>query len=602
MGISLDVGSYLRNAAVFDLKAGFITAVVALPLAIAFAIASGVSPIMGLYTAVIAGILGSTFGGSSFSITGPTGAMTVIILSTVGKFGVEGLLLAGLFAGLFQVAFGVLRLGKMVKFIPLPIVSGFTAGIGVIIFMGQIANFFGLAIPPHERIWETVAAIGQEVSSANDIAVGIALVTIAGLLVLPRILSRIPGVKNIPPSMVILLASTAAVVALGWSVPQVGNIPSGLPSFQMVNITVDLVQAILPAALTIALLGSIEALLCAVVCDGMTNTKHKSDRELVAQGIANVAMPFFGAIPSTAAIARSAVNIREGAKTRMAGIIHGVILLLVILFFAPYAQLIPKAFLAGILMVVSMRMINIHEFKTIMRISKADAAVLFLTFALTILTDLVFAVQVGMVLAIFLLFARFTRIIDISTMEHYDANTGINALVNNSPLLKDKVGIYTIHGPFFFGAMSVFERKLDQHIHIRRPFTIIRMRNVPFMDSTAVIRLNIFIRERQKQGGKVYLTGLNRKVRSTLFRDEEFSRLVRKDDVFDRTRQALDYLEKVMADAAPAPSAVAQAVAPPATVQTSPPPSSAPSPSDSVSSRSAADPPVDPSDLSGRSP
>ncbi len=527
-----------------DLKAGFITAVVALPLAIAFAIASGVPPIMGIYTAIIAGMLGSFFGGSVYSITGPTGAMTVIILSAVSKYGIEGLMLAGFLAGLIQLGFGIVKLGRFVQFIPLPVVSGFTAGIGAIIFIGQIANGLGLKIAAHEHVWETLADIFAHLNQINVMAVGITIGTILCLLYLSQLLSRFKFLRNLPSSLFPLLLFTALVMVFQLQIPQVGEIPRGLPTFHLIAINFELIQQILPAAFTIALLGSIEALLCAVVCDGMTNTKHNSDKELMGQGIANVVMPFFGAMPATAAIARSGVNIREGAKTKYAGVIHALILLLILLFFAPVAQYIPKAFLAGILMYVAVRMINIHEFKTIMKISRAEAFVLFVTFALTVLTDLVFAVEVGMVLAVFLLFVRLTNIIDISNMKDYQEHDGLNAFVYRNEKLKDVVTAYTIHGPFFFGAMSVFDKKINEHIEVKKPIIILRFKYVPFIDSTALVRLNDFILQRKKEKGVVLIADANPTVYRMLKNNKEFMSLVKEKYMFHKTKDALDYVEK----------------------------------------------------------
>jgi len=405
-----------------DLKAGFITAVVALPLAIGFAIASGVHPVMGLYTAVIAGFLGSLIGGSRFSVTGPTGAMTVLILSTLNKYGVEGVLLAGLIAGVIQLLFGLIKVGKFVKFIPLPIISGFTAGIGVLIFIGQIPNFLGISIKSHEFIGDTFIEIGKSIPSANLTAILISVFTFSILMFLPKIFSHIKFLKAVPASIIALVVTTvfAYFYAARMGIPTVGEIPSSLPSFNMVNIDWHLVKEILPSAFTIALLGAIEALLCAVVSDGMTGTKHNSNKELVAQGIVNMIVPFFGGIPATAAVARTAVNIREGAKTRIAGMIHALILLLTILFFAPVAKYIPKSFLAGILMFVSLKMINIREIWTILHLSKSETLGLLITLSLTVLTDLVFAVEVGFVFAVILVFIRLINEIQITHHEDID--------------------------------------------------------------------------------------------------------------------------------------------------------------------------------------
>lgn len=543
------VAEYFTQNFLYDLKAGFITAVVALPLALAFAIASGVPPVMGLYTAVIAGILGSLFGGSTFSITGPTGAMVVLILSTVSKFGIEGLLLAGFFAGLFQIGFGLLKVGKVVKYLPLPLVSGFTAGIGAIIFTGQIGNAFGLTLKPQEHIWESLAQIFLHLGAAKTDAIAITLGTIVLLVFLPQLLSKSKYTRNIPASIAALALFTVLTVVLALNVPLVGEIPQGLPSFALPNFSWELVKNILPASFTLALLGSIEALLCAVVCDGMTATKHNSNRELLSQGIVNTIMPFFGGMAATAAIARSAVNIREGAKTKYAGVIHGLLLLSILVFLGPLAEVIPRAFLAGILMVVAVKMINFHEFKTIMKLSKLDAMVLFVTFSLTILTDLVVAVQVGMLLAVLLLFIDLTKAIEINHMEEYPKDNKINSIINNNPLLKEKVSVYTINGPFFFGAMNVFDHKIDQHIEIKKPIAILRMKYVPFIDSTGVVRLVSFIKKKQKEGGLVILSSLHEHVKMTLLKDKEFYAFLRDKEkkgplFFENTSEALEYVEK----------------------------------------------------------
>ena len=546
MDVRTGISGYFKESFLSDLKAGFITAIVALPLAIAFAIASGVEPVMGLYTAVIAGILVSTTGGSKYSITGPTGAMTVIILSTLNSYGLEGLLLAGFLAGIFQILFGLFKLGKVVKYIPLPVISGFTSGIGAIILIGQIPNALGMVIPAKEYAWETVVAIIENISAANTTALLICVATIILLLYLPGILSKVKYLNSLPASIVALILSVLAIYYMKIDIPLVGSIPTGLPSIQMIDINPQLVLTVLPAALTIALLGTIEALLCAVVCDGMTNTKHDSNRELMGQGLGNIILPFFSGIPCTAAIARSAVNIREGAKTQVSGIIHALILFTILLFFGPIAAFIPKAYLAGVLILVSLRMINVTEFKTIMHISKMDTTVLIATFVLTVFTDLVFAVQMGMFLAIILLFIRLTNVIDIQTMENYDKSTGINATIFADPYLEKNVSVYTLNGPFFFGAMNVFESKINEHINISRPHIILRMRYVPFIDTTGLERLRSFINMSKKRNQKVYISSIQPEVMRRMKNDEDLMELIEKQHVltFEHTQDALEYVKK----------------------------------------------------------
>ncbi|KGK97684.1 sulfate transporter [Methanococcoides methylutens] len=538
------IKKYFEESFLSDLKAGFITAVVALPLAIAFALASGVEPVMGLYTAIIAGALVSSFGGSRYSISGPTGAMTVIILSTVNTHGVEGLLLAGCLAGIFQILFGIMNLGKVVKYIPLPVISGFTSGIGVIILIGQLSNSFGLVLPAREHVWETVYDVFVALGMANTTAILIFSGTIALMLLLPRILSGSRYLNNVPASIVTLMISVVLTYYFHLEVPIVGDIPGNIPQFHMLNFDLELIYAVLPAAFTIALLGTIESLLCAVVCDAMTTTKHNSKKELIGQGIANVVLPFFAGIPATAAIARSAVNIREGARTRMSGVIHSLILFAILIFFGPIARYIPKAYLAGILILVSIKMINIEEIRTTMRISKMDTFVLLSTFALTVLTDLVFAIQAGMFLSIILLFIRLTNMIDIHTMENYDPSEGINATILSDPYLHDNVAVYTINGPFFFGAMNVFEHKVDEQINMRKKYVVIRMRYVPFIDTTGIERLKSFILNRNKLGDHVYLTSVQPEVMAAINSDTALSEMVKEKDVliFQRTQEALSYL------------------------------------------------------------
>ena len=548
MGYQEQLKTYFKENFLYDLKAGFITAVVALPLALAFAIASGVPPVMGLYTAVVAGILASLFGGSIFSVTGPTGAMAVLILSTVTKFGIEGLLLAGFFAGIFQIGFGLLKVGKVVKYLPLPLVSGFTAGIGAIIFIGQIGNALGLKLEPQEHVWQTIAQIFSHISGTIAASFGITIGTIILLVLLPRLLAKSKYTKNIPASIVALILFTVLAVFLTLNIPLVGEIPQGLPSITIPHFSWELVKNVLPAAVTIALLGSIEALLCAVVCDGMTGTKHNSNRELISQGVVNVVMPFFGGMAATAAIARSGVNIREGAKTRYAGVIHGLFLLSTLLFLGPLAELIPRAFLAGILMVVAVKMIDIREFKTILRLSWLDTAVFLITFGLTVLTDLVVAVQVGMLLAILLLFIRLTSIVEINNAGE-DSKDHINALLNSNVVLKEKVSVYTINGPFFFGAMNVFDHKINEHLQSKRPFVVLRMKHVPFIDSTGVVRLVEFIKKQEKRGSVVILTSVDDKVKNVLLKDHEFQALMKGEHkkqllMFEETQEALEFIEK----------------------------------------------------------
>ena len=543
--------AYVREELFPDLKAGLVTSVVALPLAIAFAIASGRPPILGVYTAIIAGVLTPIVGGSRFSITGPTGAMTVVILSTLNRYGLEGLLLAGLLAGGLQVLFGAIRLGRLVKFIPLPVVSGFTAGIGVLILVGQIPNLLGLELAPHEFILENLAQIAEHIDQANLYAIAIGVVSFSTLLAWPLISRQSVLLKSLPPSILLLIGLTALVGLLGIPTPIVGEIPSGLPQFQMLSIDLDIVRDVFPAAFTIALLGSVEALLCAVVCDGMSNTRHDSNRELIGQGIANLVLPFFSAIPSTAAIARSAINIREGARTRLAAIFHGLELLLILLFLGPVAGAIPKAFLAGVMVAVSLRMINVGEIKRILHVSPQEAGVLFVTLLLTVIVDLVVAIQIGMLLAILLLFVKLTKLLHFEGLEEHDINDEVNVLLERDYAhLRQKISVYTIHGPFFFGAMGVFEQKIAEHIDLMKPYILLRMRHVPMIDATGVEALKGFIAERHKRGHHVVLVNVQPAVQAALESDEEMHKLIQHERVFTSTKEALVALDLEMRERA----------------------------------------------------
>lgn len=542
-GQTMKLTDYIRNSLAADVKAGFITSVVALPLAIAFALASGVDPGQGLTTAVIAGVVGSLLGGSRFSITGPTGAMTVIILGTLRDHGMAGLFAAGFLAGQIQILLGLFKIGRFVKFIPLPVVSGFTAGIGLIILIGQLGNGLGLSLAAHEFVGETVGDVVHHLNQAAPAAVAITLATAVMLVGLPKWLVRVPVVRYLPASVFPLVLSTAAVVGLGLALPQIGAIPKGLPELAAFSLSLDVFRAVLPAALTIALLGSIEALLCAVVADGMTGTRHDSDRELIAQGVANLALPWFGGIACTAAIARTAINIREGAKTRMAGVYHAVFLLSYMVFFGDLVALVPKAFLAGVLMVAAVRMINLREIRSIVRVSRQEGLVLLVTLSLTVLTDLVFAVQVGMVLAVFLLLGRLVGASEISALEEYGKEDSVAGQLQDRPELNRQVGIYTIHGPFFFGTMSLFERKINEHMHMARRVIVLRMRHVPFIDATGIARLEEFIRERKQKGLHVLMTALRPEVERRLDQSPEFGHLLPKAYRFPNMQAALDYAQ-----------------------------------------------------------
>lgn len=527
----------------FDVRAGFITAIVALPLSIGFAVASGVDASMGIYTAVIAGFLASLFGGSKFSITGPTGTMSIVVLTAMGQYGLEGLFLATVIAGLLQIALGLLKIGKIVKFIPLPLVSGFTAGLGLMIIISQIPNALGIDISHYESNTEMLYLVIESISSINPIAVAMTLGTIILIQLLPRLTKGKKHLSSIPPTFVALILAMILFVVLGLEIPTVGAIPAKLPTFSFFNISLKLVMDVLPFSFMLVLLGTLESLLCAVVCDGMTATKHDSDRELIGQGIAKVITPFFGGLPSTAAISRSTVNIREGAKTRVSSMLHSVFLFLIMLFLGWLGAYMPNAFVAGILFCVALPMINLREFKIMLNYDRADAAIFGITFLLTVFADMVLAVEVGILMTMIKFMYDMTQSVQINTMEEYDSTDSSENIRMLNERFGDKLTVYTINGPFFFGAMNIFDQKVNVHLPTKRQVIIIRMRHVPYVDATATSRLNEFIERRNKENKYVIITGIRPVVKKNLLRDEIFDNHVRNKDVylFDSTELAVRY-------------------------------------------------------------
>ncbi|HEX6057747.1 MAG TPA: sulfate permease [Gemmatimonadaceae bacterium] len=503
--------SYTRQQFLRDLTAGVIVGVVALPLAIAFAIASGVSPEKGLWTAIIAGFLISALGGSRVQIGGPTGAFIVIVYGIVQQHGVDGLTIATVMAGLILVALGVARLGAAIKFIPHPVTIGFTSGIAVVIFSSQVKDFLGLAmgdVPAH--FVDKWRAYWAALPSASLPALGIAALATTIIVAWPRISRRVPG------PLVALLGTTALAHLLGLDVATIGSrfgaIDAALPAPSLPAVSLEVVVALVPAAFAIALLGGIESLLSAVVADGMIGTRHRSNMELVAQGVANVVTPFFGGIPATGAIARTATNVKNGGRTPVAGIVHAVVLLLITLFVAEWAALVPMATLAAILVVVAYHMSEWRSFTSEVRgAPRSDVIVLLVTFGLTVLVDLVVAIEVGMVLAAFLFMKRMAEVTNVSVVarELHDAEedeTDPFALKRRE--VPAGVVVYEIEGPFFFGAAEKFRETLGQ-VATRPKVLIVRMRKVPAMDSTGVHALRQVIRQATRDGVLVLLSGVH---------------------------------------------------------------------------------------------
>lgn len=503
--------SYSRQQFFADLVAGIIVGVVALPLAIAFAIASGVTPQAGLYTAIIAGFIVSALGGSRVQIGGPTGAFVVIVYGIVQRYGVEGLTVATLMAGVILVGLGLARLGGAIKFIPYPVTTGFTAGIGVVIFSGQVKDLLGLrmAAVPADFVekWRSYAG---HLDAVNLWALGIGVGSILIIQLWPRINRRIPG------PFVALVVATAVVQILHLDVETIGArfgpISGGLPAPRIPQVTWETARQLVQPAFTIALLGAIESLLSAVVADGMIGGRHRSNMELVAQGVANLASPIFGGIPATGAIARTATNVRNGGRTPVAGMVHALTLLLITLFFGRWAALIPMAVLAAILVVVSYHMADWRTFASELRAPKSDVIVLLLTFFLTVLVDLTVAVEVGLVAAAFLFMKRMSEVTNVSALtREFVEETGVD-----SPLYADVAGrtipqgvqIYAIDGPFFFGAAEKFKETLGALAGAPRVLVLI-MRQVSAIDSTGLHALKDMVGRFRAGGTAVLVVGLH---------------------------------------------------------------------------------------------
>jgi len=502
---------YHRDQLFADLTAGVIVGIVALPLAIAFAIASGVSPERGLYTAIVAGFLISLLGGSRVQIGGPTGAFVVIVYGIVQQYGVDGLLLATMMGGVILVIMGLARLGGAIKFIPYPVTIGFTSGIALIIFSGQVKDLLGLemdAVPaPFLAKWDAYA---RHFDSLNPAALGLAALTFAIILVWPRVERRVPG------SFVALILTTVLVRLFHIPVETIGSrfgaINAGLPHPALPHVTWTALRGLIGPAFTIAMLGGIESLLSAVVSDGMIGGRHRSNMELVAQGIANIVTPIFGGMPATGAIARTATNVKNGGRTPVAGMTHALTLLAITLFVGRWAALVPLATLAAILVVVAVHMSEWRTFASEFRAPKSDVAVLLATFLLTVLVDLTMAIEVGIVLAAFLFMKRMAEVTNIQVLTHEfldpadDFESDPNAVRRRT--VPAGVEVYEISGPFFFGAAETFKDRLSQ-IAGKPRVLILRMRHVPVIDSTGLQALRDLVRRSRHEGTLVVLADVH---------------------------------------------------------------------------------------------
>ena len=538
---------YTRAQFTADLTAGVIVGIVALPLAIAFAIASGVTPDRGLYTAIIAGFLISTLGGSRVQIGGPTGAFVVIVYGIVQKFGVDGLIVATIMAGVFLVILGAVKLGSVIKFIPHPVVIGFTSGIAVIIFSSQVKDFLGLRMGsvPADFL-EKWAAFAEHVRSVNPYAVAVSALAVAVIVVWPRINRRIPG------PFVALLMATAVVQLFHLPVETIGSrfggISASLPSLTLPHPTVAQLKLLIGPAFTIALLGAVESLLSAVVADGMIGGRHRSNMELVGQGVANIVTPLFGGIPATGAIARTATNVKNGGRTPIAGMVHALTLLLIVLFFGRWAALIPLAALAAILVVVAYHMSEWRAFRGELTAPRSDVIVLVITFSLTVLVDLTVAIEVGMLMAAFLFMKRMSEVTNVTAITRELEDEGDEYATDPNGVrhraVPDGVEVYEVNGPFFFGAAETFKDTLGQ-IARKPKVLIIRMRNVPAIDSTGLHALKDVVHRTRRDGTLVLLSDVHTQPLVALGRSAVLEEVGEEnlfgnlDDALDRAREHL---------------------------------------------------------------
>ncbi len=523
-----------------NLIAGLVVGIVALPLAMAFAIASGARPEQGIYTAIIGGGLISIFGGSRLQIAGPTGAFIAILAGITAKYGIAGLQVATLMAGVMLLLMGLARMGGVIKFIPAPVVVGFTAGIGVIIFVGQWSEFFGLPKAVGEHFHEKLWHLLQSLPNAHLPTLSFALFGLLIVLLTPRVklLARVPGplVAMMVLTLLQMIVQLPGVATIGSAF---GGIPTGLPTFVVPEMSVPQIITLIGPAFTIAMLGAIEALLSAVVADGMAGTKHDSNQELIAQGFANIVVPFFGGFAATGAIARTATNVRNGATSPLAGIIHAITLIAVLLFLAPLALHIPLAALAAILFVVAWNMSEVKHFAHLLKTAPiADRLILVITFVLTVFADLVVAVNVGVILAILHFIRRMSDAVETLPVDETELHTELAR--HGIQHLPPDLLVYEIAGPMFFGAVENFERALVQ-THADPKTLIIRLRRVPFMDITGIQVLEEVMRKLRLRGIRVMLCEANERVHAKL----ERAGVINEDAADDYLDHLIEAIKKV---------------------------------------------------------
>jgi len=525
-----------------DLLAGIIVGIIAIPLGMAFAIASGVNPQYGIYTTIIAGFLISLCGGSRFQIGGPTGAFVPILLAIVMQYGYEKLLVAGLMAGVILVLMGAFKLGMLIRFIPRPVTIGFTAGIAVIIFSGQIANFLGLSdVKKHEYFLENMREIFIHIDSVNICSVLTACAGLAAILLVPRFFPKVPG-----PLAGLIVATLLSYLLFRGNVDTIGSvygaISASLPSFEMPDLTLENIRQLLMPALIIAMLGGIESLLSAVVADGMSGTRHNSNRELIGQGIANIVTPFFGGIPATGAIARTATNIKSGAVSPISGMVHSVFVLIVLLVLAPLATDIPLAAMAPILMVVAWNMSERKEFVRILKTRTTDSVVMVITFLLTVLTDLTTAVEIGLLLAAALFVKRMSEVLTVAKVlpDHNQKHEQLARNIVEQGRDCPQISIFTVDGALFFGAAAQFEQSIMDAIRSRPRILLLRLGKVPFIDTTGEAILFAIVKDMLKHGGTVLVTELQEQPKDVL-RRTGLDKIIGEQHFFEHTGDAIQY-------------------------------------------------------------
>ncbi len=524
-----------------DLIAGVTVGLVALPLAMAFSIASGLTPQAGIYCAIVTGFLISLLGGSKTQIGGPTGAFVVVIAGIVAAHGIDGLFMCTMMAGLLLVIMGATGMGAAVKFIPRPIVIGFTNGIAILIASTQVKDFFGLRLDTVPSVfWHRLEALGTSFGTLNYMATGLALATVGILITCRLASSRIPG------PILVLVLGTAAVAILKLPVETIGSrfggIPSGLPHLVIPRFRVDLIHNLLGPALTVAMLGAIESLMSAVVADRMSNDRHNPNVELIGQGVANIASPLFGGLPATGAIARTATNIRAGAQSPVAGMVHSVTLLCVLLFAAPLVRYVPMAVLAGILMVVSYNMGEWREIPQLLKLTKTDVSVWLVTFALTVFADLTVAVEAGMILAALLFISRVANTTSVSQVTDDYVEDG------RVHILQDKdipyyATIFRIHGPFLFGATEKIAA-VTEKIHELPPIVILRLRNMTALDATGLFALEEVARQLHATGRSLVLCG-TREQPARLIEESELREMLGEENICDNVQEALRRADEI---------------------------------------------------------